>query len=149
MLRAVTLSLPMKPPYELCYCHAARGSARLLSRFYDRHLAPVGINIQQLTILSTILYNPGMLIADLTEQMVMERTTLVRALKPLQEAGFIETELSGNGRSLALTISKQGKKKVLAARPLWQDAQREFETKFGARKAKALRQALKEASVLG
>jgi DNA-binding MarR family transcriptional regulator len=132
----------MKPPYELCYCHAAKGSARLLSRIYDRHLSSVGINIQQLTILSMILHNPGMLMADLAHQMIMERTTLVRALKPLQEAGFVESESTGTGRTLSLTISRTGKEKVLAARPHWREAQREVETKIGVKQAEALRDAM-------
>jgi DNA-binding MarR family transcriptional regulator len=68
----------MKQPHERCYSHAARSSARFLSRLYDHHLAPAGINIQQLAILSMILHKAGILIADLAEQMVMERTTLVR-----------------------------------------------------------------------
>ena len=137
-----------QPPHELCYSHAARGSARFLSRLYDRHLAPVGINIQQLTILSMILHKPGILIADLAEQMIMERTTLVRALVPLQKAGFVATEAAGSGRSLSLTVSKPGLQKVLAAQPLWSNAQQEFETKFGAEKAKRLRNAMQEASSL-
>lgn len=139
----------MKPPYELCYCNAARGSARLLSRLYDRHLSPAGINIQQMTILSMVLFNPGILIAELAEQMIMERTTLVRALKPLQEAAYIETEPSGSGRALALTITPQGKRRVVTARPLWEEAQREIESKFGVRRASGLRAALKEATAIG
>ncbi|QEE30559.1 winged helix-turn-helix transcriptional regulator [Terriglobus albidus] len=134
------------PPYELCYCHAAKGSARLLSRIYDRHLSSVGINIQQLTILSMILHNPGMLMANLADQMIMERTTLVRALKPLQEAGFIASELAGTGRTLSFGITRTGKEKVLAARPHWQAAQHEIETKVGVKQAEALRDAMHNAA---
>jgi DNA-binding MarR family transcriptional regulator len=138
----------MKPPHELCYSHAARGTARYLSRLYDRHLAPVGISIQQLTILSMILHKPGILIAELSDKMVMERTTLVRALGPLQKAGFIATEPTGSSRSLALTVTKSGLQKVLLAQPLWNNAQLEFETKVGAEKARRLRKAMQEVSSL-
>ena len=139
----------MKPlPHELCYCHAARGSARFLSRLYDRHLAPTGINIQQLTLLSMILHNPGVLIANLAEQMVMERTTLVRALRPLQEAGLVESEPSDTGRRLVLSVSQPGRQKIMEAFPLWNNAQREFESRFGAARTRSLRKALQEASSL-
>jgi DNA-binding MarR family transcriptional regulator len=138
----------MQEPLELCYCQAARRSARFLSRMYDRHLAPVGINIQQLSILGAIAHNPGLLIADLAERMVMERTTLVRALKPLREAGFVISERSETGRSLALTVSRPGSKVVAEAMPLWEAAQHEFETQFGSSKAAALRTEMRKASAL-
>jgi DNA-binding MarR family transcriptional regulator len=139
----------MKPPHELCYSHAARGNARFLSRLYDRHLAPSGINIQQLTILSMILHHPGILIAELAEQMIMERTTLARALRPLQDAGYVDSEPFGTRRSLALTISPSGRQKAAQAFPLWSKAQQEFETIFGVKNAKTLRGTMQRASRLG
>ncbi len=139
----------MNEPHELCYCQAARRSARFLSRLYDRHLAPAGVNIQQMAILSLILHNPGILIADLADHMVMERTTLVRALKPLQKAGLVNTEPSGSGRSLVLTVSRRGRQTALETVPLWNNAQREFEVLFGADKAASLRKGMQKASTLG
>lgn len=79
----------------------------------------------------------------------MERTTLVRALRPLQDAGFVESEPSGTGRSLALTLSPSGRQKAAQAFPLWSKAQQEFETMFGVRNAKALRGTMQRASKLG
>ncbi|QAY95478.1 MarR family transcriptional regulator [Methylovirgula ligni] len=138
----------MQEPLELCYCQAARRSARFLSRMYDRHLAPVGINIQQLSILGAITHNPGLLIADLADRMVMERTTLVRALKPLREAGLVMSGASGTSRSLALTVSRRGHKVVADAMPLWEAAQHEFETQFGSGNAATLRKEMQKASAL-
>jgi DNA-binding MarR family transcriptional regulator len=138
----------MSEPLELCYCQAARRSARFLSRLYDRHLAPAGINVQQLSILSTIENDPGLLIADLADRMVMERTTLVRALKPLQDAGLVVTKPSGTGRSLMLNVSRRGCKIIADAIPLWEVAQREFETLFGADRAIRLRKEMQKAAVL-
>jgi DNA-binding MarR family transcriptional regulator len=119
-----------------------------LSRLYDRHLARAGVNIQQLTILSMIRHKPGVLIADLASQMLMERTTLLRALRPLQKAGFVESEPAGTGRSLALTVSQQGQQKMRDAFPLWQNAQAEVDRLFGIQKANNLRKALRDVSTL-
>jgi DNA-binding MarR family transcriptional regulator len=138
----------MKQPHELCYCHAARGSARFLSRLYDRHLVSVGINIQQLTILSIIFHDPGILVADLADRMIMERTTLLRALKPLQSTHLLKTETPGIGRSLAFSVSQAGQEKLIEASPLWRNAQHEIETLLGKRKAKSLRKAMQDASAL-
>ena len=138
----------MLAPHDHCYCQAARRSARFLSRLYDRHLAPEGINIQQLSILSLVLRDPGMLIADLANQMVMERTTLLRALKPLQRAGLVVSAPSGTGRSLALKASRKGQRKAAHAVLLWREAQREFEALFGVAEARALRDAMRKAAAL-
>ena len=113
-----------------------------------QRLAPAGINIQQMSILSLILHNPEILIAELADHMVMERTTLVRALKPLQKAGLVKTKPSGAGRSLLLTVSRRGRQTALDAAPLWGNAQREFETLFGADKAASLRKGMQKASTL-
>lgn len=138
----------MKEPLELCYSQAARRSARFLSRLYDRHLAPTSINVQQLAILSVIEHNPGLLIADLAERMVMDRATLVRPLKPLQQTGLVVTDPSGSGRSLILAVSRRGRRKVIDATPLWDIAQREFEALFGTEKAIGLRREMQRASIL-
>jgi DNA-binding MarR family transcriptional regulator len=85
---------------------------------------------------------------ELAAEMVMERTTLVRALKPLQQADWVITEPSGSGRSLALSISKEGMTKLREANPLWREAQREFEKLYGKGEAAHLREELKKASAL-
>jgi DNA-binding MarR family transcriptional regulator len=133
---------------DLCYCQAARQSARFLTRLYDRHLAPVGVNIQQFSILGTVAKNPGILIADLADRMVMERTTLVRALKPLRESGLITSASSGVGRSLALSVTRHGFKVIVEGMPLWKEAQREFEELFGSSEAAVLRKEMQKASVV-
>jgi DNA-binding MarR family transcriptional regulator len=127
---------------EFCYCQASRRGARLMSRIYDRHLAPAGISISQFGILSRIARQPGVLIADLADGMVMERTTLVRALKLLRDAGLVQDRAEGTGRSLALVLSESGMKKLEEAKPYWIDAQLEFEERFGRARARQLREEL-------
>jgi DNA-binding MarR family transcriptional regulator len=115
---------------------------------YDRHLAPSGISISQYAILATLKREPHLLVAELADRMVMERTTLVRALRPLREAGYVESGAAGSGRSLALSLSEQGLQKVAEAMPLWDAAQKEFEEAFGAKRAMRLRKEMEEVSFL-
>ncbi len=132
----------------LCYCQASRRSARYLTRTYDRHLAPAGISVSQYAILIALEREPDLLVAELAERMVMERTTLVRALQPLRQAGYVVSGQAGSGRSLALSLSSRGLKKVTEARPLWDAAQNEFEGSFGVRRAVKLRKEMLAASLL-
>lgn len=124
---------------DLCYSLAARRSARYLARLYDRHIAPAGITSSQFSILSLLERHPGISVAELARKMVMERTTLVRALRPLQEAGFVQSEAAGPGRALKLSASRAGLQKVAEARPAWEAAQTEFEAAFGDDRAARLR----------
>ncbi len=140
------MEAPVRP--GLCYCQAIRRSARYLTRMYDRHLASAGISISQYSILATLQSEPHLLVAALADRMVMERTTLVRALRPLREAGLVESGAGGSGRSLALSLSQRGLKKVAETRPLWEAAQKEFENVFGARRAMRLRKEMREVSLL-
>lgn len=124
---------------DLCYSLAARRSARYLARLYDRHFAAAGISSSQFSILSLLERQPDISIAELARKMVMERTTLVRALRPLQDAGLVKSEAAERGRALKLSASSAGLKKVAEARPAWKAAQAEFESAFGPDRAARLR----------
>src|ERR1700719_1814253 len=97
-------------PY-LCYALAARKSARHLSRLYDRHLASAGLSVSQYSILRLLKEHRRLKIAELAEILIMERTSLVRALKPLQFSGWVVNERSDNGPAFDVTLSPSGLEK--------------------------------------
>jgi DNA-binding MarR family transcriptional regulator len=128
-----------------CNCFAIRQAARAVSQLYDRHLAPAGLTTVQYTILNAIARAPGVSMADLALGMVVDRTTLVRALKPLQREGLVEAvQESASSRAMALHLSAQGSAAVERGAALWLAAQHEFEEKFGQHRARELRSALFE-----
>lgn len=116
---------------DLCYALAARKKARHLSRLYDHHLAPTGLSVSQFSILAVLQAKGPMKIAELADLLVMERTSLLRALKPLQSAGWIATRPATEGRAHHLALSAAGSRKAAAAVPLWQAAQKAFEAEVG------------------
>lgn len=126
---------------DLCHCLASRRAARMLSRIYDRHLAPVSLNISQFALLSFISQQPGIGAAPLAAKMAMERTTLVRALQPLRAAGLVEAHRDG-GKDLRYQLSREGELRLMAATPYWEAAQAEHEGQFGAERSDALRSEL-------
>jgi DNA-binding MarR family transcriptional regulator len=130
-------------PY-LCYALAARQSARHLSRLYDRHLAPAGLSVSQFSILRLLKEHERLKIAELAEIMIMERTSLVRALKPLQASGWVVAERSDDGRAFDVTLSPSGMEKVVEAIPLWAEAQAAFEGEVGRDRAIGFRKVIWE-----
>lgn len=122
-----------------CYALAARRHARYLSRFYDGKLASVGLSVSQFSILSYLEEHKLLKLLDLADMLVMERTSLVRALKPLQSAGWVIAERPTSGRSFDLRLSPAGIQKVEEAAPLWREAQAAFEEHAGRDTAVQLR----------
>jgi len=135
--------------YTDCNCFAIRQAARFISQMYERHLAQAGVTAAQYTLLIAIGKRPGVTMQDLADRMVMDRTTLVRALKPLQRDGWVTTAPQDpNSRAMGLQLSNTGVEKATESHKLWTAAQAEFEEKFGRERANELRKSLYEVTAL-
>lgn len=122
-----------------CYNLAARRHARALTRLYDRHLSPAGLSSSQFSILAVTARGEAMTIAELAHAMVMERTTLMRAVSRLEAEGLIDRHQPEGARSIVLTLTAVGRDRLTAAAPLWRAAQEAYETQVGAQEAARLR----------
>jgi DNA-binding MarR family transcriptional regulator len=125
-------------------CFAVREAARYITQLYERHLVPVGLTTAQFTLLGKLSRSAhGLTMVELGRAMVMERTTLVRAMQPLQRDGLIVSGTADQGsRARVFNLADAGRERYQVARKLWQHAQDEFENAYGASRAKALRKAL-------
>ena len=131
--------------YTDCNCFAIRQAGRFISQMYERHVSQAGITAAQFTLLVAISKRPGVTMQDLADHMVMDRTTLVRALKPLQRDGYVTAaQQDANSRAVGLHLSKTGVEKQAEAGKHWLAAQKEFEDKFGRERADDLRKSLFE-----
>lgn len=128
---------------NLCNCFASRQAARYLTRHYESHLAEVELTSTQFTLLVLLNEQPGIGMRELADAIVMDRTSLVRALKPLQRDGLVQT---GPGKTDArqntLSLTSAGVERLTRASPLWQQAQHEFEQAFGLERAELVRDLL-------
>src|SRR5471032_2942561 len=80
MLKTAEAGIDQTP----CNCLALRQASRHLTQIYDRHLAEEGLRSTQYSILSKLSRLGAMPIGKLAATMVMERTALGRALRPLE-----------------------------------------------------------------
>jgi DNA-binding MarR family transcriptional regulator len=127
----------------LCNCFAARQAARHLTKLYERHLADVELTSAQFSILVGLDEAAQLTMNELAGAMVMDRTTLLRALQPLQRQGLVASKPSTeDARRLVLSLSAAGKRRLKKALMLWSDAQRELETQIGSGEAARLRRDL-------
>jgi len=77
----------------------------------------------------------------------MDRTTLGRAIRPLQRDGLLTIGAGDDGRTRSLSLTPAGEVRLVAAAARWRDAQAEFETAFGASDAANLRSTLRRVIV--
>src|ERR1700736_2974753 len=67
----------------ICNCLALRQAARHATQLYDRHLVAEGLKTTQYSILAKLLRLGPQSINSLAAMMVMDRTTMTRAVQPL------------------------------------------------------------------
>lgn len=135
----------MKTPSTLasCNCFAVRQAARHVTRLYESHLAGAGLTSAQFSILGALGEGGPMTMADLASALVMDRTTLLRAMKPLQREDLLKTVAgTADPRQLVFSLSSAGERRLKEALPLWGKAQEEFEAEIGPREAARLRHSL-------
>jgi DNA-binding MarR family transcriptional regulator len=126
-----------------CNCLALRQAARHVSQIYDGHLAAVGLKGTQYSVLAKLNRLGPLSINELAKSMVMDRTTLGRAVRPLQRDKLLTIGAGDDGRTRRLTLTAAGQAKVKAAAAQWREAQKKFELAFGAAKSAELRTALR------
>ena len=61
--------------------------------------------------------------AELSDWLGMDRTTLVRNLRPLQRDRLVEAAGGGRGGRVELSITSKGRKKIHECLPAWRSAQ--------------------------
>src|SRR5208337_2882463 len=117
---------------ELCNCGALRQAARRVSKLYDDALAPIGVGVNQFSVLARLNRAGPSTIQELAQILVMDRSTLGHLLRPLERRGFVRLEVSDQDRrSRLIVLTPAGKAIVAKARPRWASAQRRFESTFG------------------
>jgi len=118
---------------KACAGHRVRTAARAVTRAYDEELRPTGLRAPQLAVLVATVAYDSLSITALAEAMGMDRTTLVRNLRPLESKGLIAIGPEGRWRSRALKITKKGRSRLLEALPFWRNAQQTLHSKLGDR----------------
>lgn len=128
---------------ELCNCLAARQAARHLTKQYERHLSGAELTSAQFSILRVLEEAGQMTMNELAEALVMDRTTLLRAIKPLQREDLLVSKPNEDDvRRLILSLSAAGTLRLNKALALWTKAQQELEAAIGSGEAARLRREL-------
>jgi DNA-binding MarR family transcriptional regulator len=108
---------------ENCTCFNVRRVSRAITQFFDAGVRQHGVRPTQTPILRALQAKNGWSMAELSEWLGMERTTLLRNLRPLQRDGLVRTRGGGRGGHMELEITEKGRKTLAKVLPAWRSAQ--------------------------
>lgn len=108
---------------ENCVCFNLRRVTRAVTQFYDAEMRRHGIRPTQGSILASLQTKKSWSMAELSDWLGMDRTTLVRNLQPLQRDGFVKVIGGGRGYRVELAITTKGRELIEKLIPAWKSAQ--------------------------
>ena len=124
----------------VCVCLQLRKATRVVTRLFDEMLQPCGLRSTQLPVLVTLCVAGTTPIIRLADELVMDRTSLTRLLKPLEIEGLISISPGEDRRTREVSITPRGHGAVATATPLWERAQREVIRRLGDNQSRQLQQ---------
>lgn len=114
-----------------CTCARLRRSARIVGALYDSALAPAGLTVAQYSLLRMLEKAGPSSLTRFGAASGYDRTTLNRTLRPLEEAGLVESGSGKDARARIVAVSEAGRAALRSAEPLWEAAQARVEGHLG------------------
>lgn len=134
---------------EACVCIRLRRAANALTSYYDAGLKEAGITVNQYSALVHLKKLKSASVSDLAKNMRLERSTLVRNLKPLQKAGYIKDISKDSERNRKLILDASGESLLKMADPLWMKAQETVKARLGKEEIEKLLEVLEKLQEIG
>jgi DNA-binding MarR family transcriptional regulator len=107
-----------------CVCSNLRRATRAVTNYYDSLLKSVSdLRVSQ-AILLVVLYLTGpQTINELAEKLDLDRTTLGRNLRPLEQQNLLTLTPGNDHRTRIVTLTARGEEAILRVLPAWEEAQ--------------------------
>jgi DNA-binding MarR family transcriptional regulator len=121
-----------------CLCTKLRRAARSVTRVYDDALRELGLNVAQYSLLSHLQRLEQPSISNLAEAMGLDRSTLGRNLKVLENDGLVQMGEGSDLRSRQVQLTAAGVSRLERGARAWQEAQAQLALRLGAEKREAL-----------
>ena len=129
---------------EECVAYNLLKTARHLAAFYRKTIAPSGLQGSQFPQLLAIKLAQPVSVSRLAQTLELDRTTLSRNLKRLQDKEYIIMSTTDDRRIRNVSLSDYGEETLQTALPLWNDAQQTIIDQFGEENRKTMLKNLKK-----
>ena len=95
----------------------------MVTQFFDSALKPVGLTPGQFTVLAALSNRGPSRQAELADILAMDRTTLIRNLRPLENKKLVSSDTASKRGAKTLTLTASGERVLKQALPRWKQAQ--------------------------
>lgn len=133
---------------SVCNCLNLRRASLAITEIYDHYLAPCQLSVSQFSILKHTRAMEPVSVSELAAEIRLDRTTLVRNLKPLEQQGLIYDIAPSGTRNRQLCLTVEGREKIEQAHVYWQQAQEQIEAQLGREDTETLQALLLKIEVL-
>ena len=116
---------------SLCPAFNIRAASRIITQIFDDTLKPSGLQITQFAVLVGVHIMNTPSISTLAKGLVMDRTTLTRGLKPLENEEFIKIITGEDKRTRFVKLTIKGKSAIDKTLPYWEKAREIVAKEFG------------------
>jgi len=116
---------------DRCLFQRTRAAARAVTRLYDDELRSIGLRATQAVVLATIAARGELSISALSDELEMDRTTLTRNLRPLEERRLVVVSPEGRHRTRLVRLAPAGEAMLTLAAERWECAQTSLERSLG------------------
>ncbi|MGB8355669.1 MAG: MarR family winged helix-turn-helix transcriptional regulator [Chthoniobacteraceae bacterium] len=131
---------------ENCVCFNLRWVSRAFSQFFVGELHQHGLLPTQTPLLALLAAKPDASMAAVSEWLGMDRTTLVRNLRPLERDGLVKATGKGRGGKVSLGITAKGRQALEKFLPDWRVAQQKIIRTLGEERWKEILRDLERAA---
>lgn len=104
-------------PYQDCLLFTTNAFARLLNKIAEPFFSEVGLTTTHAFILMTVADRPGITVTDLAAVVLLDSTTVTRALDKMERNGLVFRNSRGN--RVEIFPSVDGLRRVNDARAAW------------------------------
>lgn len=105
-----------------CLARQAAMTARAVARVYGATMRALGVPTTQFHLLGSLALYPDAGMAELSDLLVLDRSTLVRNLKLLERDGLLVSSRPAGSRAKRFALTDSGRAILAAAEPLWEEA---------------------------
>jgi len=116
-----------------CACEGLRRAARAVSKIYSGALAEFGLTPTQFAILVATRLHGSLPLSRLARGLGLDRTSLYRAVRPLERRAYLQTLAGQTERERVATVTLKGERVLQDALPMWEETQRRFKSALGDR----------------
>ncbi|HLY25653.1 MAG TPA: MarR family winged helix-turn-helix transcriptional regulator [Aggregatilineales bacterium] len=124
---------------QQCLAKNLRWSSRIVSNFYDEKMRLSGLHANQVTMLAVPYLAGPISINKMAAHLGLDRTTLVRNLKLVEQRGLVTIKPGQDLRTRIVTLTAAGRDTLITALPLWEEAQRQALELLGSQHAELVR----------